>query len=276
MLYDLDSQQEKLVWKPDDEPSWSVPDMAFSLDGSKLAIYARLRPTNSAPGDGVWVINTASLKIESHYKTLYGSLSSFGAVQLSPDGRYLYLARSDFANSRYSIQCVDLTTGQQVWENEPQRDKGLTTLALSADGRLLASGSGYEDPGIRVWDALNGQFLVRLDGHTAWVTSWCSAGTGGQLISAAADQTIRFWDTNNWTETRVLRGHADEVQTIAISEAAKLVASASKDGDLMLWKEDGAGIGSAYRRLPEGLGTRSFFHWIIPKRCCSIEASRPN
>jgi WD40 repeat protein len=254
MLYDLDSQQEKLVWKPDDEPLWSVPDMAFSLDGSKLAIYARLRPTNSVPGDGVWVINTASSKIESHYKTLYASLFSFGAVQLSPDGRYLYMARSDFANSRYSIQCVDLTTGQQVWESEPQRDKGLTALALSADGRLLASGSGYEDPSIRVWDASNGQFLVRLDGHTAWVNQLVFGGTGGQLISAAADQTIRFWDTNNWTETRVLRGHADEVQTVAISEVAKLVASASKDGDLMLWKEDGAGIGSAYRRLPEGLG----------------------
>jgi eukaryotic-like serine/threonine-protein kinase len=258
MLYDLDAQQEKLVWKPDDAPLFSVPDMAFSRDGSKLAIYARVLPTNSAPGDGVWVINTASLKIESHYKTIFAALFSFGAVQLSPDGRHLYMARSDSANSRYSIQCVDLTTGQQVWENEPHRDKGLTALALSADGRLLASGSGYEDPAIRVWDASNGRFLVRLDGHTAWVNELVFGGTGGQLISAAADQTIRFWDTNNWTETRVLRGHADEVQTIAIAEAAKLVASASKDGDLMLWKEDGAGTGIAYRRLPEGLGYKGF------------------
>ena len=74
------------------------------------------------------------------------------------------------------------------------------------------------------------------------------------MISAAADQTIRFWDTGNWTETKVLRGHTDEVHAIAISEPAQLVASASKDGDLMLWREDGKSAADGYRRLPESLG----------------------
>jgi WD40 repeat protein len=74
------------------------------------------------------------------------------------------------------------------------------------------------------------------------------------LISAASDQSIRFWDTSTWTETRApLRGHTDEVHAVAISEPAQLVASAGKDGNLMLWKDDGKNAADGYRRLPETL-----------------------
>ena len=65
---------------------------------------------------------------------------------------------------------------------------------------------------------------------------------------------IRDRDTGKWTETRVLRGHADEVHAVAISESAQLVASASKDGDLMLWNADGKSAADGYRRLPENPG----------------------
>jgi WD40 repeat protein len=51
----------------------------------------------------------------------------------------------------------------------------------------------------------------------------------------------------------VLRGHSDEVHAVAISEAAQLLASAGKDGNLMLWKEDGKSATDGYRRLPENL-----------------------
>ena len=42
----------------------------------------------------------------------------FGAARLSPDNRRLYLARSDALNYRYSIQCIDLATGQELWQTE--------------------------------------------------------------------------------------------------------------------------------------------------------------
>ena len=70
---------------------------------------------------------------------------------------------------------------------------------------------------------------------------------------------LMFWlgacisNTGNWTETSLLRGHTDEVQGMAVSESAQLVASTSKDGDLVLWKADGKSATDGYRRLPEQL-----------------------
>jgi eukaryotic-like serine/threonine-protein kinase len=245
-LYDLDSGQESVVWRAPEQGTWDVRDIAFSRDGSIVAVYAGNRPLRR---DEVWVIDVLSGKVETNCSTLYSEDNHFGTIQLSPDGRYLFVARSDYRAYRYNIQCLDRATSQEVWQTAPQRDQGLTTLAISPDGRILASASGYEDPTIRVWDTTTGRMLVRLDGHTAWVAKLVFSKDGGRLISAASDQTIRLWDTSTWTETRVLRGHGDELHAVAISETAQLLASGSKDGDLMLWKEDGKQAGRHYRLL---------------------------
>jgi eukaryotic-like serine/threonine-protein kinase len=250
-LYDLDSGRESTLWRSPDPGAWEVHDLAFSQDGTRVVIYAGTTPDL---GDKVWVVNASSSQIESSHSTLWsGNGSSFyGAAQLSPDNRCLYLARSDVFKNRYSIQCLDLATGKELWLTEGQRDRGLTALAISPDGRVLASGSGFGDTTIFVWDAATGRRLVRLDGHTSWVCRLAFTKDGRRLISAG-DQTIRFWDTSTWTETRVLRGHTDEVHAVAISESGQLVASAGKDGNLMLWRDDGKSAADGYRRLPEDL-----------------------
>jgi len=249
-LYDLDSGRESILWRAPDRGTWDVRDLAFSQDGSKMVIYAG---SNPSLGDAVWVVDVFSSKTESRHPTAFSRTRHHGAAQLSPDNRRLYMPRSDALNYRYSIQCIDLSTGQELWQTERQRDLGLTALAISPDGRVLASGSGFEDPSIRIWDATTGRLLVRLDGHTAWVCRLAFSKDGHRLISAASDQTLRIWDTSAWTETQVLRGHSDEVHAVAISEQAHLVASAGKDGNLMLWKEDWKSTADGYIRLPENL-----------------------
>ena len=258
-LYDIDSGRESILWRAPDQGAWEVRDLAFSQDGSKLVIYAGSpNPSNvgstTEPGDEVWVVNVSSSQIESHQLTVHSPYVDLGTARLSRDNQRLYLACSEYSKYRYSIKCLDLTTGKELWQTECQRDYGLTALALSPDGRVLASGSGYEDPTVRVWEAATGRLLRPLDGHTSWVSKLAFSRDGQRLISAAADQTIRFWDTSNWKETKVLRGHTDEILAVAISEPAHLLASAGKDGDIMLWEKDGKGAMDGYRRLPEELG----------------------
>jgi WD40 repeat protein len=154
----------------------------------------------------------------------------------------------------YIVQCIDLSTGKELWHTPPQETElGATTLDVSPDGRVLASASGFSDPVIRVWVAATGELLKRLEGHSETVYDLAFTRDGRHLVAAVGDQTIRFWDTSTWAETDVLRGHAGEVWAIAISEQAQLIASASKDGDLLLWPKGGKRATDGYRRLPEGL-----------------------
>ncbi|HRH39437.1 MAG TPA: hypothetical protein PK760_13885, partial [Flavobacteriales bacterium] len=141
-------------------------------------------------------------------------------------------------NFSHSIRCIDLDTGEQRWLTEPEKDTGLTALAISPDGRQLASGSGYGAEEISIWDAETGRLIRRFSGHTAWVSKLVFTKDGSRLISAASDQTIRFWDTRTWNETQVLRGHSSEVHGVALSESTALLASAGKDGSLMLWQDE--------------------------------------
>jgi serine/threonine protein kinase/WD40 repeat protein len=250
-LYDLETGRESILWRSPDQGSWSVRDLEFSQDGSRVVIYASTY--SQERGDAVWVVNVSSAKIESRHPT-GGSFSyHFGAAQLSTDNQRLFLARSDRLNYHCGLQCLDLRTGKELWQTEPQRDSGITALAISPDGRVLASSSGFEDLGIRIWDVDTGRLLVRLDGHSHFVCRLAFSKDGRRLISAACDQSIRIWDTGTWTEAKVLRGHRDPVNAVAISQTAHLIASASMNGDLMLWNDEGNQANDGYLRLPNNL-----------------------
>ncbi len=255
-LYDLDSGRETLLWRAPEARGWHVRELSFSQDGSRLVIYG-----GSFDGTGaVSVINVSSATIEKRHSIRCRQAFNQGAAHLSPDGQRLYLSRFDPSQGRISIQCLDLATDQELWQTEPQSGFDVTTLALSPDGRVLASNSEGNEPTIRLWDAETGQLLRQLEGHTGSVFNLAFSSDGRQLISAAADQTLRCWDTGTWTETRVLRGHRDEVTALAISEATHLIASASKDGDLMLWSTEGQSDTHEYIHFPQNPG----FDPIIP------------
>jgi serine/threonine protein kinase/WD40 repeat protein len=249
-LHDLDSGQESSLWQAPADFPCAVRDLAFSPDGSRLVIYG---VSSLEQGGRVWVVEIASRRIEGDYRTASNLQNPhFDAARLSRDNRRVVLTNCDGWGKHLTLQCFELATGQKLWETEPLQDGGLTALALSHDGRTVASATGYDDTTIQIWDASDGRLVRRLHGHTGWVSNlvFTQAGNGERLISSSADQTIRSWDTRTWNETKVWRGHTDEVQALAVAAADPRIASAGKDGNLMVWTEDSEHEPEGQRHLP--------------------------
>src|SRR5213079_1991195 len=66
------------------------------------------------------------------------------------------------------------------------------SVAISPDGRLVASGFLYE--GIKVWEVDSGVPLRSLRGHTASVNSIAFSPDSQWLVSGSRDRTIKLWD----------------------------------------------------------------------------------
>jgi len=71
-------------------------------------------------------------------------------------------------------------------------DSGVTSVAISPDGRLVAAGS--LDNTVRIWDAATGHLIERLRGHKDSVYSIAFTPNGEGIVSGSLDKTLKYWD----------------------------------------------------------------------------------
>jgi WD40 repeat protein/serine/threonine protein kinase len=216
---------ETSTWEQVDQrltlPS-NVSVLKFSPDGRYLASLSYPNVVT------VWEVDRWSIVRQISGVRLVGT--HIGTLDFSPDGRALAIG-----DANHHLQVVDITTGNAVFDIPQAHSEGITSVAWSPDGSVIASGSGYSGGAIRLWDAASGKPVGRLEGHTSWICELMFSTDGLWLYSASADQTIRIWDVEQQQCLTTLHGNTDEVYGLAISPDGTTLASASKDGAVTFW-----------------------------------------
>jgi WD40 repeat protein/serine/threonine protein kinase len=113
-----------------------------------------------------------------------------------------------------------------------KHDAGITSLALSLDGQLLAVGTdGYT---ITVWHVPTMKNRYTLNGHPNRVKS-LAFSPREKMLASAGDETVLLWDMETGSLQRTLTGHTDIIWGVAFSRNGELLASGSWDGTVRLW-----------------------------------------
>ncbi|WWC93597.1 hypothetical protein V866_000432 [Kwoniella sp. B9012] len=222
-----------------------IRSICFSPDGKFLATGAEDRQIR------IWDIKQKRIRhlLQGHMQEIY-------SLDFSRDGRFLVSGSGDKSARIWDIEkglCVfDLRIEDFIHNEHGPIDAGITSVALSPDGKLVAAGS--LDTMVRVWNVQTGQQVERLKGHKDSVYSVAFSPDGKCLVSGSLDRTLRIWDltgTKREAETlppgskdiqknlgtcqSTLNGHKDYVLSVAISPDGQWVVSGSKDRSIQFW-----------------------------------------
>jgi WD40 repeat protein len=132
----------------------------------------------------------------------------------------------------------DLATSRPAFPPLGRADGAASTawsMAFSPDGRRLALGGRYRDGTVTLYDALTGQVVHTLSGHTERIASVAFSADGRRLATSSADKTIRIHDTETGEELLTLHGHGDLVGRVLFDPHGWRLASSSEDGTIRIW-----------------------------------------
>jgi WD40 repeat protein len=196
--------------------------LASSSDGKNWA---------SGSEEGIIFWNGAEPRGEVHKEK--GAIS---ALAFRPDGQLL-------ASNTPGAEIVFWDVASQTPDGAALTGhaKHVTSLAFSPDGKQLAAGDMAEK--VLLWDAttrtqLSSKPLCEFDNPTFSPVLSVAFSPKWQVAAAGLDPKIRLCNTNpsgSSVPAPKLEKHKAEVTSLAFSPDGQMLASAAKDGALILW-----------------------------------------
>ena len=172
---------------------------------------------------------------------LHGHDNPVNGVAFSPDGKILascggipkFKQRLDERppdSGDYSIILWDTATNTRLGNPLAGHGKGVNSLAFSADGKWLASGS--DDTTVKLWDmAGEGASVRTLTGHSKPVNAVAFIPGGMRLASGGEDGSVLLWDVATGEKRGSLLAGQGALVSMAVSPDGKLLAAGYEGSD---------------------------------------------
>jgi WD40 repeat protein/serine/threonine protein kinase len=202
-------------------PSMFILRMAFSPDGSRLAVAGR-PPGNKSPFQ-VRICDPAS---GEELFTLDAPADQLLDLAFSPDGKTLATAGGD-----RTVRLWDPVTGQEL-SSQARHEDAVNAVTFSPDGLRLAS-AGKEGT-VKVWAAATGEQLV-LANHGAPVTSVAFSSDGSLLAAGGEDSTVSLWEVATGQQRFACRSHTGAIRCVAFTPDDRRLVSAGDGSSIKFW-----------------------------------------
>ena len=223
-----------------------IRSVCFSPDSKQLAVGSEdclIR---------IWDLESRQVihSISCHKQEVY-------AVEYTPDGRYLISGSGDRTMKIISIEEGEPIATLDAFTSLPPtefKDYGVTSVAVSTDGSLVAS--GCIDKTIRIWHIASRKLVGVLEGHQNTIYSLAFSPDSKFIASGSLDKTINLWerqsdaskdnDDKNASNDQLASGltyklrqviscHNHFVLSVTFTPDSKYVVSCSKDMTIHVW-----------------------------------------
>lgn len=193
----------------------------------------------------VWNIETGELRYPLETLKL-GYHGPVGSLSVTPSGRLI--ASIEVGDN---IKIVDLDSGNIVNETSVITPTTLANFLPTPDGKKAIFNEGLSlTHELFLMDLESRQVKSTFRGHSSHIWHVAIPMCGTIAVSASADNTLRVWDLNATTEDKPgleETKHEMMVSSVAIASNALVVASASHDATVKIWRSDSGDLIKTFR-----------------------------
>ena len=243
-----------------DNTDYTINDIAFSPDGSTLAVCSGMsdvelwdvysgniidRAINQSSSSSIAFSPNGKTIVTGSYDNVVEvwdaislsniltinehNIGELNDIAFSPDGFTFATGHSDGR-----VILWDVTSGEKRISIENiYGNYGIESLVFSPDGEMIVG--SVNRIGVILWDRGTGKELHKLQIDSTYMNQLAFSPDGNILAVTSLDPNLIFWETSTWAALQTVDGHSDASLLSFSPDGQMLVTASVEDERLILW-----------------------------------------